>query len=72
MIPTYNQAKYISKAIESALNIDYPNIEVIVSDDCSTDNTEEVVSKYLSDDRFKYIKNEKNLGRVVTIYPFCA
>ena len=64
MIPTYNQAKYISKAIKSALNIDYPNIEVIVSDDCSTDNTEEVISKYLEDNRFKYIKNEKNLGRV--------
>lgn len=64
MIPTYNQAKYISKTIESALSIDYENLEVIVSDDCSTDNTEEVISKYLSDDRFKYIKNEKNLGRV--------
>ena len=58
MIPTYNQAKYISKAIESALSIDYSNIEVIVSDDCSSDNTEEVVSKYLSDNRYKYIKNE--------------
>ena len=59
MIPTYNQAKYISKAIESALNIDYSNIEVIVSDDCSTDNTEEVISKYLEDNRFKYIKRRR-------------
>jgi len=64
MIPTYNQAKYIEKAIESALSIDYQNLEVIVSDDCSTDNTKEVVSKYLADKRFQYIKNEKNLGRV--------
>ncbi len=55
MIPTYNQAKYISKAIESALSIDYQNLEVIVSDDCSTDNTKEVVSKYLADKRFQYI-----------------
>ena len=64
MIPTYNQELYIDEAIKSALAQDYDNLEVVVSDDCSTDNTELVVQKYLSDARVKYFKNEKNLGRV--------
>ena len=65
MIPTYNQAKYISKAIESALSIDYSNIEVIVSDDCSSDNTDEIV-KSIKDDRIFYLKNKKNSGAAVS------
>ena len=64
MIPTYNQANFIRRAIESALSQDYGNLEVVVSDDCPTDNTAEVVSKYLSDPRLKYYKNQSNLGRV--------
>ncbi len=62
IIPTYNRANYLVQAIESALAQDYPNLEIVVSDNCSTDKTEEVVKKYLSDKRFKYFRNEKNLG----------
>jgi len=50
------------EAIESALNQDYPNFEVIVSDNYSTDDTERVVRKYLLDPRFRYYCNEANLG----------
>jgi len=63
-IPTYGQDKYIEKAIESALAQDYENLEVILCDDNSPDNTESVAKQFNSDPRFRYIKNEKNLGRV--------
>lgn len=68
MIPTYNQEKYISEAIESALMQDYQNLEIIVADDCSTDNTQEIVKKFQNDTRLRYYKNEKNLGRVENYY----
>lgn len=62
-IPTYNQEKYLARAIDSVLMQDYPNIEIVIADDNSTDGTEVLVKKY-SDERIKYFKNEKNLGRV--------
>ena len=64
MIPTYNQADILHRAIESALAQDYSMLEVIVSDDNSPDNTAEVVKPYMQDDRLKYFRNEQNLGRV--------
>ncbi|MGA1847656.1 glycosyltransferase family 2 protein [Deferribacter abyssi] len=64
IIPTYNRAKYLVQAIESALAQDYPNLEVVVSDNCSTDETQTVVKNFLNDKRFKYFRNEKNLGMV--------
>ena len=60
-IPTYNRAGMIGKAIESALGQTYRNIEVIVVDNASTDNTGVVVAGY-SDQRFRYVKNDRNLG----------
>lgn len=63
-IITYNQQNYVGEAIESTLKQDYPNLEIIVLDDCSDDNTALVVKKYLSDNRIKYYRNEKNIGRV--------
>jgi glycosyltransferase involved in cell wall biosynthesis len=62
IITSYNRASLISKAIESSLEQDYPNLEIIISDNCSTDNTEEVVKKYLADPRIKYFRNNENLG----------
>ncbi len=62
IIPTYNRANYLLQAIESALAQDYLNFEVIVSDNASIDGTPEVVKKYTGDPRFKYFRNEKNLG----------
>jgi GT2 family glycosyltransferase len=60
-IPTYNRAGMIGKAIESALGQTYRNIEVIVVDNASTDNTADIVAGY-SDERLRYVKNERNLG----------
>ncbi len=62
LIPTYNRVHYLGDAIDSALGQDYSNFEVIVSDNASTDGTENTVQKYLSDPRFRYFRNEKNLG----------
>jgi len=57
IIPTYNRAGLIDKALQSALNQSYPNFEVIVIDDGSTDNTEEVIRNY-SDLKLSYYKKE--------------
>lgn len=54
IIPCYNSAKYLPEAIESVLNQTYDNIEIIVVNDGSTDDTDEVLKPYL--DRIKYIK----------------
>lgn len=64
MIPTYKQAHCITTAVKSALAQDYPNLEILVSDDCSPDNTQDVLQTYVSDVRFRYIKNPINIGRV--------
>lgn len=62
LIPTYNRADYLGEAIESVLEQDYGNFELIVSDNGSTDGTEERVKKYLSDPRVRFFRNSKNLG----------
>ncbi len=58
VIPCYNGAKYIGKCLESVINQSYTNLEIILVDDGSTDNTEKIVSAFLSDSRIKYIKQE--------------
>lgn len=66
IMPSYNTAKFISETIESVLAQTYPNWELIIVDDCSTDDTDAVVCPYLVDDRIRYIKNEKNSGAAVS------
>lgn len=60
-IPAYNNAAYIKETIDSILNQTYPNIELVICDDKSKDNTVEVIEN-IGDDRIKLYKNEKNLG----------
>jgi glycosyltransferase involved in cell wall biosynthesis len=64
MIPTYNQAHWLGKAVESALAQDYQNIEIVIADDRSTDETNLLLNKYRDDNRVRIITNETNLGRV--------
>ena len=64
LIPTFNQADYIGQAVESALQQDWPELEVIVSDDGSSDDTQHVLEKYRDDGRVRLSRNTENLGRV--------
>ena len=68
MIPTYNQENFISDAIKSALEQDYENLEIVISDDNSSDRTSEIAQGFLSDGRVKYFKNVKNIGRVANYH----
>ena len=54
LIPCFNAEKYIADAIQSALDQDYPNIEVIVMDDGSTDASLSVIRRFESDSRFRW------------------
>lgn len=66
IMPSYNTGLFIKDSIESVLAQSYMNWELIIVDDCSTDNTDEVVSQYLYDGRIKYLRNEKNSGAAVS------
>ncbi|BDS16269.1 glycosyltransferase family 2 protein [Clostridium perfringens] len=63
--PSYNTEKFIDKTIQSVLKQTYKNWEMIIIDDCSTDNTDQIVAKF-NDSRIKYIKNKKNLGAAIS------
>ena len=65
IMPSWNTAKWIGESIESVVNQTYKKWELIIVDDCSTDNTEEIVRAF-SDERIKFFKNEKNLGAALT------
>jgi glycosyltransferase involved in cell wall biosynthesis len=62
-IPTYNQEKYIARAIESALAQTYPHLEIVVSDDRSTDQTVDVARRY-EGVRVRVVTSDRNMGRV--------
>ncbi len=67
IVITYNSAKYIVDTLESARNQVYKNIELIVSDDCSTDNTAEICREWLSKNKDRFVRTkritvEKNTG----------
>jgi hypothetical protein len=59
VIPAYNQAEFLAGTLQSVLNQTYHNFEIIVVNDASTDNTDEVMAKF-TDPRIKYIVHEKN------------
>ena len=61
LMPTYNVAPYVREAIDSVLRQTYRDFELLVIDDCSTDNTVEVV-RSIEDPRIRIVQNEKNVG----------
>jgi len=64
LIPTYNQERFIGRAVDSALSQDFPSLEVVVLDDASTDGTAAASQDWAFDPRFRYVRNDQNLGRV--------
>lgn len=61
-IPTYNYAAFLPRAIESALGQSYSDVEVVVLDDASTDETPEVARRFERDPRFRFHRSERNEG----------
>jgi glycosyltransferase involved in cell wall biosynthesis len=64
LIPTYNQAGYLKQAVESALNQEYPHLEVIICDDASLDWDPDLLAEFAADPRLRIHRNQVNLGRV--------
>ena len=61
-IPTYNRAnKYLKEAIQSACNQTYPNLEILIADNCSHDDTAMLVRSF-NDQRIRYHRHEVNIG----------
>ena len=65
IMPSYNTAQYIGESIRSVLAQSYTNWELIIVDDCSTDDTDAVVAEF-GDSRIRYLKNETNSGAAVS------
>ncbi len=61
VIPMYNAAEFIARAVYSVVNQSYSNLEIIVIDNCSTDNSVDIV-KGIDDPRIKLYVNETNIG----------
>ena len=61
LVPTYNRSEFLKLAIESILRQDYDDYEIVITDNCSTDNTAEVVNGF-KDNRIKYYRNLVNVG----------
>lgn len=66
IMPAYNSAQYIDESIQSVLNQTYLNWELIIVDDCSSDDTDIVIQKYLVDKRIIYLKNKQNSGAAIS------
>src|SRR3989344_2456358 len=62
IIPTYNRAKLLRRAIESVLKQTFQDFELLVVDDGSTDNTNEVVMEYASKDKRVFYISQENSG----------
>jgi len=64
--PSYNSEKFIAKTIESVMTQTYENWEMIIVDDCSQDNSNEIIENYMQQDkRIKLIKLDKNSGPAI-------
>lgn len=65
IMPSFNTANLITDSVNSVIAQTYANWELIIVDDCSTDNTDEIVNS-ITDVRIRYLKNEKNSGAAVS------
>lgn len=63
VIPTYNRAGFIAKTLGSVLAQTYPHYEIIVVDNCSTDDTAEVIAPFVAGGRVRFIRHDRNYER---------
>lgn len=63
VIPTYNRENFIEKTLESVFEQTYPHYEIIVVDNCSTDNTVKVLEPYIEAGKIRFIQHEQNYER---------
>lgn len=68
VIPTYNRSKLLKRCLDSIRKQTFSDYEVLILDDCSSDDTQEVVKEYTKDERFKYVRFEKNHGHGDKVY----
>jgi glycosyltransferase involved in cell wall biosynthesis len=68
LMPTYNDAEYILNAIDSVFAQTYPNWELIIINDGSSDDTEERIAPFLNDPRVRYNKLKQNSGQLNALY----
>ncbi|MFK8013658.1 MAG: glycosyltransferase family 2 protein [Marinicellaceae bacterium] len=66
ILPAFNVEKYIEQCISSILNQTFKNFELIIADDCSTDNTKNIINSIV-DDRIIVTHNQSNLGKTKTV-----
>src|ERR1035438_3501558 len=61
---SYNNSKYIIETLDSIKNQTYPNIEIVIVEDCSTDNSAELINEWLLTYKglYKFIRHEVNMG----------
>lgn len=64
VIPTFNRAGLLAVAVRSVLAQVDCDLEIIISDNCSTDNTQEVAAQFLNDHRVRYHRHDENIGMV--------
>lgn len=63
IMPSYNSSQYIIESISSVIEQSYQNWELLITDDCSNDNTHQIVQEYLAkDNRIKLFINKENAG----------
>jgi glycosyltransferase involved in cell wall biosynthesis len=63
LVTSFNRAAYIEETIESILQQSYTDYEIVISDNCSTDNTMELLEKYRTNPKIKIHQNETNIGQ---------
>lgn len=67
IIPVCNGEKYIERCLESVRNQSYPHLHILILNDASTDNSDNIIKKYIAlDDRIQYIRNDYRMGPAQT------
>ena len=67
VVTSYNYAKYIENTLESIKSQTYTDYEIIIVDDCSNDNSQEIIERFISDNqdlKITFVKNDKNIGQL--------